>query len=168
MHAVSLESSETATAGIPEVKEVLVLGIGNILHMDEGVGVHVVNHITESGKDFPENVEIADGGTFGFDLLPLMSGRRKIVIVDALKTDDRPGSIYRFSAEHLVSRNYIYSLHDLGVKKLVDMLKLMGENPEVEIIGIVPEDYTSFAIGMTDSVRESIPRAVEEIFRAAV
>lgn len=168
MYAVSLEAEEHGTAGIPEVKDVLVLGIGNILHMDDGVGVHVVNHIIESGRDFPENVEIADGGTFGYDLLPLMSGRRKIVIVDALKAEDKPGSIYRFSADHLVSRNYIYSLHDLGVKKLVDMLKLMGENPVVEIIGIVPEDYTSFAIGMSDSVRESIPRAVEEIFKAAV
>ena len=168
MHAVSLESEERRTAGIPAVKDVLVLGIGNILCMDDGVGVHVVNHVIESGIDFPENVEIADGGTSGYDLLPIMSGRRKIIIVDALKTEDRPGSIYRFSAEHLVSRNYIYSLHDLGVKKLVDMLKLMGENPVIEIIGIVPQDYTSFAIGMSDSVKESIPRAVEEIFRAVV
>ncbi|HPS59292.1 MAG TPA: hydrogenase maturation protease [Spirochaetota bacterium] len=165
---MSLEYADTAIAGNSAVKAVLVLGIGNILHMDEGIGVHVVNHIIESGEVLPDNVEFADGGTFGFDLLPLMSGRRKIVIVDALKTEDKPGSIYRFSAEHLVSRNYIYSLHDLGVKKLVDMLKLMGEDPEVEIIGIVPEDYTSFAIGISDSVRESIPRAVEEILKAAV
>lgn len=150
------------------VKEVLVLGIGNILHMDEGIGVHVVNHIVESEQALPDNVEFIDGGTSGFDLLPLMSGRRKIVIIDALKTDDVPGSIYRFSSDHLVSRNYIYSLHDLGVKKLIDMLKLMGEYPEVEIIGIVPEDYTSFAIGISDSVRESIPKAVEQIFKAAV
>jgi len=157
-----------ADMGESAVKEVLVLGIGNILHMDEGIGVHVINHITESGESFPENVEFFDGGTFGLDLLPLMSGRKKIIIVDALKTDDEPGSIYRFSAEHLVDRNYVYSLHDLGVKKLVDMLKLMGEDPEVEIIGIVPADYTSFAIGISDSVRESIPRAVEQIHKAVV
>lgn len=150
------------------VKDVLVLGIGNILHMDEGIGVHVINYILESGRSFPANVEFFDGGTFGFDLLPMMSGRRKIIIVDALKTDDTPGSIYRFSAEHLVERNYVYSLHDMGVKKLVDMLKLMGEYPEIEIIGIVPQDISTFAIGISDSVRESIPKAVEQVFKAAV
>ncbi len=150
------------------VREILVLGIGNILHMDEGVGVHVINHIQESVEALPENVEFFDGGTFGYDLLPMMSGRRKIIIVDALKTDDDPGSIYRFSAVHLVDRNYVYSLHDLGVKKLIDMLKLMGEDPEIEIIGIVPQDITTLDIGMSDSVRESIPKAVEQILKAAV
>jgi hydrogenase maturation protease len=164
MHAVSSESE----ARVPAVKDVLVLGIGNILRMDDGVGVHLVNHIIESGRAFPENVEFVDGGTSGYDLLPLMSGRRKIIIVDALKADDAPGSIYRFPADHLAANNYVYSLHDMGVKRLVDMLKLMGENPAVEIIGIVPKDYTSFGIGMTDSVRESIPRAVEEILRAVM
>ncbi|HQO39185.1 MAG TPA: hydrogenase maturation protease [Spirochaetota bacterium] len=165
---MSLEAEEQSTAGVPAVKDVLVLGIGNILCMDEGVGVHLVNHIIESGRVFPENVEFADGGTSGYDLLPLMTGRRKIIIVDALKTDDVPGSIYRFPADSLVANNYVYSLHDLGVKKLVDMLKIMGENPEIEIIGIVPEDYSTLAIGMSDSVWESIPKAIAEVLKAVV
>lgn len=165
MHAVPLESGG---AVMDEVKDILVLGIGNILHMDEGIGVHVVNEMMDGDCGLPVNVELFDGGTSGYDLLPLMSGRRKIIIVDALKTDDAPGSIYRFPAERLVARNYLYSLHDMGVKKLVDMLKIMGEDPEIEIIGIVPEDYSSFAIGISDSVRESIPKVITEIVKAAV
>ena len=165
MYAVPLESaSESETV----VKDILVLGIGNILQKDEGIGVHVVNQMIGSDCAIPVNVELFDGGTSGYDLLPLMSGRRKIVIVDALKTDDRPGSIYRFSADHLVGHNYVYSLHDMGVKKLVDMLRLMGENPEIEIIGIVPEDYSSLDISISDSVKESIPRVINEILKAAV
>jgi hydrogenase maturation protease len=148
-------------------KEVLILGIGNILHKDDGLGVFIVNEIDSSVKDLPGNVEIADGGTLGYDLLPLMSGRKKIVIVDALKVDDEPGSIYRFPAKHLSDSNNKFSLHDMGVKKLVDMLTLTGENPEIEIIGIVPEDINSLEIGISDSVKKTVPKAVEYILSSA-
>jgi len=151
-----------------EVKEVLILGIGNILHKDDGLGVFIVNEMSTTVSDLPGNVEIFDGGISGYDLLPVMSGRKKIVIVDALKTNDKPGSIYRFSAKHLADCNNKFSLHDMGVKKLVDMLMIMGEKPEVEVIGIVPEDIQSLAIGISESVKNSIPKAVECILEAAV
>jgi len=149
-------------------KKVLILGIGNILQKDDGVGVYAVNEIIDRIIDLPGDVEVFDGGTFGYDLLPVMSGRKKIVIVDALKVDDEPGSIYRFSANHLRDCNNRFSLHDVGVKKLVDMLMLMGESPEIEVIGIVPEDINSLDIGISDSVKKSIPKAVEYILQAAV
>jgi hydrogenase maturation protease len=151
-----------------KVKEILILGIGNILHRDDGVGVHVVNEIVETVSNLPDNVEVFEGGTFGYDLLPVMAGRKKIVIVDALKINDKPGSVYRFPASHLTDCNNKLSLHDVGVKKIINMLMLMGECPEIEIIGIVPEDFKSFHIGITDSVKKSIPGAVESIFKAAV
>lgn len=150
-----------------KTKKILILGIGNILHKDDGVGVHVINEISDAASDLPGDVELFDGGTFGYDLLPVMSGREKIIIVDALKVDDEPGSIYRFPANHLTDCNNKFSLHDVGVKKLVDMLMLMGESPGIEVIGIVPEDINSLDIGMSDSVKKSIPKAVEYILEAA-
>lgn len=154
--------------GIKSKKKILILGIGNILHKDDGLGVSIVNEISESVKDLPKYVEVADGGTLGYDLLPLMSGREKIVIVDALKVDDVPGSIYRFPAKHLTDTNNKYSLHEMGVKKIIDMLTLTGETPDIEIIGVVPEDIQSLEIGVSDSVKKSIPKAVEYILNAAV
>lgn len=148
-------------------KSILILGIGNILCKDDGAGVHVVNEIMASDKSLPENVEILDGGIMGLDLLPLLTGREKIVIVDALKTDDIPGSIYRFPAKHLKGNGSMLSLHEVGVKKIIDMLKLMGHEPKVEIIGIVPEDIRSLEIGISESVRKSIPKAVECVLEAA-
>jgi len=152
---------------IKSKKKVLILGIGNILHKDDGLGVFIVNEINTSVKDIPKNVELADGGVLGYDLLPLMSGREKIVIVDALKVDDVPGSIYRFPAKHLKDGNNKFSLHEMGVKKLVDMLTLTGETPDIEIIGIVPEDIHTLEIGISDSVKKTIPKAVEYILNAA-
>lgn len=150
-----------------KTKEILILGIGNILHKDDGVGVHIINEMIDTIHDLPEEVEIFEGGTFGYDLLPVMSGRKKIVIVDALKINDKPGSVYRFPASHLADCNNKFSLHDIGVKKIINMLMLMGESPEIEIIGIVPEDINSLDIGISDSVKKSIPEAVECIMQAA-
>jgi len=149
-------------------KDVLILGIGNILHKDDGLGVFIVNQINASVKDLPKYVEVADGGVLGYDLLSLMSGREKIVIVDALKADDVPGSVYKFPAKHLRDGNNKFSLHEMGVKKIIDMLTLTGETPEIEIIGIVPEDIQTLEIGVSDSVKKSIPKAVEYILNAAV
>ena len=97
-----------------------------------------------------------------------MSGREKIVIIDALKIDDAPGSIYRFPAKHLSESGNKFSMHDVGVKKIIDMLALTGEEPEIEIIGIVPEDFHSFEIGISDSVMRSVPKAVEYALDAAL
>ncbi len=146
------------------MQKILVLGIGNILQKDDGLGVHIINTILDSEMELPGEVEFLDGGTAGYDLLGLMQNRDKIVIVDALKVDDKPGSIYRFTPKHLKAEGNTCSLHDVGIQKILKMLSLTGENPEVEIIGIVPEDIQSFEIGLSESVQNAVSRAVEQIF----
>jgi len=148
------------------MKSILILGIGNILQKDEGIGVHVVNSLVESDAFMRDDVEIIDGGTAGYDLLPLLGGRKKIVIVDALKIDDDPGSIYRFTPDRIQETGQPFSLHQVGIKSVLDLLRIRGENPNVEIIGIVPEDIESTEIGISDSVKRSIPRVVDEILNS--
>ena len=145
---------------------ILILGIGNLLQSDEGLGVHIVNQIAQN-VEIPEDVEVVDGGTAGFDLLPLMQGREKIIIVDALIVDDEPGSIYRFKPEQIRSARTRFSLHDVGIIEIIELLKLLGENPDIEIIGVVPEDITTLNMDITPRVRESIPKVIEQIMDAA-
>jgi hydrogenase maturation protease len=149
------------------MKKVLILGIGNTLHRDDGIGVHIVNRMQDDGIALPENVEVMDGGTAGFDLIPLMQGKDRIVIVDALKSDDEPGSVYRFDAGHLRVKKSVFSLHETGIAEVLKTLRLMGDNPEVEIVGIVPSDITTMDIGISDSVARSVPKAIEIILQAA-
>lgn len=149
-------------------KDILIMGVGNILQFDDGIGVHIVNHMLDTGITVPDDVELLDGGTAGYDLIPYMTGKRKIIIVDALKADDVPGSIYRFTPDHLVGEERTFSLHDMGMRTILKTLELLGERPQVEIIGIVPEDIATFDIGMSTSVKEAIPRAVEQILDATI
>lgn len=149
------------------MRRVLILGIGNMLRGDDGLGVHIVRQIQESGIPLPEGVELLDGGTAGFDLLGLIDGFDKIVIVDALKTDDRPGSIYRFTPEHASSRGARFSLHEVGIMEVIRTLNIMDNNPEIEFVGIVPENIRDIDTTISDAVLESVPRAVEVILDAA-
>jgi len=148
------------------MKETLILGVGNILQSDDGLGVYIVNRMIDSAVQLPPHVEVIDGGTAGFDLLPLMKGKKKIIIVDALKTGDAPGSLYRFTPEHIVSSGPGLSLHDVGIGEVLRALKLMGEDPEIHIIGIVPEDITTTDIGISSVVRQTVPRAIAHILDA--
>lgn len=145
-----------------KTKPVLVLGIGNLLMRDEGVGVHVVNRIMEEG-DIPSGVEVIDGGTAGFDLVPLMKDREKIIIVDALSMEDSPGSIYRFTPEDVDSGRRGYSLHGIGIMDVIGMLRMMGDDPEIEIVGIVAEDISTLDISLSDAVMDAVPKAVSAV-----
>lgn len=149
------------------MRRVLILGIGNMLRGDDGLGVHIVRQMQESGIPLPEGVELLDGGTAGFDLLGLIDGFDKIVIVDALNADDRPGSIYRFTPEHAVSRGARFSLHEVGIMEVIRTLNIMDHNPEIEFVGIVPENIRDIDTTISEAVRESVPRAVKVILDAA-
>ena len=147
---------------------VLILGIGNILQSDEGIGVHIVNHILQSDIKLPDEVEVIDGGTAGFDLIPIMKNRDRIIIVDAVAVQDAPGSIYRFSPDNAMDTRAVFSLHEVGIMEVIRMLRIFGDNPEIEIIGIVPEDVKTLDINISPAVKESMPKAVDQILNAAL
>jgi hydrogenase maturation protease len=149
------------------MRKVLILGIGNTLRSDDGLGVFIVKQMEESGIPLPEGVSLLDGGTAGFDLLGLIDGYDKIVIVDALKADDKPGSIYRFTPEHAVDSRARISMHEVGIMEVIKTLRIMDNNPEIEFVGIVPENISDMNTTISQAVMESIPRAVEVILDAA-
>ncbi len=149
------------------MRKVLILGIGNTLRCDDGIGVYIVRHMEESGIPLPEGVELLDGGTAGFDLLGLIDGYDKIVIVDALNADDRPGSVYRFTPDHGVERRARVSMHEVGIMEVLKTLRILDNNPEIEFVGIVPENIRDVDTTISQAVLDSVPRAVEVILDAA-
>jgi len=75
-----------------EIKSIAVVGIGNILLSDDGVGVHLLNEL-EAKYNFPDCVELIDGGTMGLDLLPFLEGKDRIVFIDAVNFKEKAGFI---------------------------------------------------------------------------
>jgi hydrogenase maturation protease len=141
-------------------KPVLVLGIGNILLHDEGVGVYVVEQIQKVGV--PDYVELLDGGTAGADLLDHICDRQKVIVVDAVDTDIEPGTILRFTPDDLASnRGQSISLHDFGIAETLAMARQLNCSPlEVIIIGIKPKDVSP-GLGLTEKIAGAVPRVIE-------
>ncbi len=120
---------------------ILVLGIGNILLRDEGVGVHAVNRFREL-YSAPASVEIIDGGTMGLDLMPYFEGKTHVVVVDAVRGNgEPPGTISRFSGSGVLGfLGERISPHQIGLSDLLACTAVGSQLPEhIVLLGIVPE-----------------------------
>src|SRR5664279_2763515 len=119
--------------------KILVLGIGNLVMSDDGVGVKVVQHLQREYR-FSENVEIMDGGTLGLDLLPKLEGIDHLIVVDAVETGRQPGTCVRLAGEELpIALETKVSPHQMGLKDLLSVAQLLGHSPgEMVLIGVQP------------------------------
>jgi hydrogenase maturation protease len=123
-------------------KRALVLGVGNILLRDEGLGVRATEYIKDHFS-FPPEVSVIDGGTGGLTLLKLLKDYDPVIILDAVASRSSPGTLYRIPASELPKAPPLMSTaHQLGVKELLSLASLEGYDPEVVIIGMEPLDMT--------------------------
>ena len=143
-----------------EGNDILILGIGNILLKDEGIGVHVVKKIKE--MSLPDNVEVLDGGTAGLDLVDFIAGYKKLIVIDAVTTGDKPGTIYRLTEENLnIGPKAIMSFHEIDFLDALHMSHIMKEKPEeIVVIGIEPKDMSD-GVDLSPEIEERIPRIIE-------
>ena len=144
--------------------KVLILGLGNLLLSDEGVGVHAVNAMARRFK-MPEGVEILDGGTSGMDLLDAIAGRDHLIVCDAIRSDERPGSVHRIDDESVAAFFATrISPHQIGLSEVLASLELLGERPKhVTIIGVVPADL-SLGTELSAAAREGMEESIDFIF----
>ena len=144
------------------MKETLILGVGNVLLADDGVGVHIVRKLQH--MDLPEYVEVIDGGTQGFELINYFQGKKKIIILDALKTDAKPGSVYRFTPEDIIlKRHESFSAHQSGLNELLYFARELIPRPEIIIYGIAAEDYLRFGMDLSPAVENQLERIIDNV-----
>ena len=140
---------------------VLILGVGNLLLTDEGVGVHTVNALLRDYK-MPDGVEIVDGGTSGIQLLTFIAKADHLIILDAVKTGQAPGSIIRLDGEEVPTffRTKV-SPHQFGLSDVLAAARLTGEQPNnITLFGVEP---VSMELGMalSEKVASQVARLVE-------
>lgn len=141
---------------------ILILGIGNILLRDEGVGVHVVRAM--ESMPLPDDVELLDGGTAGADLLDAVSERRTLIVVDALDADVPPGTIVRMKPEDLAADSSGgVSLHEFGLAETLMMARHLGCSPlRVVIIAVKPKDIDC-GLELSAEMRQWTPRIIAAV-----
>ena len=143
----------------------LIIGVGNLLLKDEGVGVHVAQELQK--KDLPAEVEVYDGGVAGIGLLDFFRKASKLLLIDAAEMNLKPGTVVRFTPEKVkdLSGGGKFSTHDVGLLEVLELAKALGHCPEdVVIIGIQPKEI-SWGTDLSPEVQASIPQVMEMVLK---
>ncbi|MFQ5904282.1 MAG: HyaD/HybD family hydrogenase maturation endopeptidase [Candidatus Binatia bacterium] len=141
----------------------LILGLGNLLLKDEGIGVHVLREL-EANYTFEKGVRTIDGGTGGPRLLPHIIEADHLIVVDAIQSGEAPGSLFRLTVDDIAEGTLPQtSLHELGLTEVLQMAQTLGRQPSIVILGVEPQDISSWGMELTPTLAEKVPVLVQMV-----
>lgn len=143
-----------------------ILGVGNVLCTDDGFGPAVASRLAKTMRG--EGVNIVDGGTLGLSLLPLLEDSERIILIDAVRAEQPPGTMLRLEGEDVLPAVRLrLSPHQVGVADLLDAARLRGTMPDaLVLVGVVPESI-DLGFGLSGPVEQAVPGVIDEVVRAA-
>ncbi len=148
------------------MKKIAVLGVGNVLLSDEGLGVRVVEEIRKRYR-LPEEVLLIDGGTLGLNLLYFLEDVERLLIVDAVLGGLPPGSLYKFKGEEVLTyfKSRKLSAHDIGIQEVLALADLTDRLPkEIVVLGLEPESF-EISLDLSPSVKDNLDKLIEEVIK---
>jgi hydrogenase maturation protease len=142
-----------------QYKHILILGVGNLLLSDEGVGVHVAQEMMK--MDMPPEVHVVEGGTDGFGLVNIIVQADRMLLIDAIRGGGQPGSIYRFEMEDCPPYPDIFktSVHQISILEVINLSSLIGSTPRTTIIGVEPA-CLEMGMELSPDVAAKIPKVI--------
>lgn len=140
--------------------DTLVLGIGNLLLNDEGVGIHVVKRLEEEGFS---GADLMDGGTGGFHLLGFIQSYKNVIIIDASLDKYPAGNVRVLHPEYAKDFPKQLSAHEIGLKDLLDAAFLLGNMPRIYLVAISVKDFQEMGINLTPELELALPGILETV-----
>jgi hydrogenase maturation protease len=144
----------------------LVLGLGNLLLSDDGLGIHAIDRLRKDPRidsGAHSNVTLLDGGTQGLSLMPHLSGFPRLLVIDAIDVGAAPGTVVRFEGKALDGLPGKATVHQLGFADLMVAMKLLGESPEeVVVLGVQPLS-TEWSVDLTPPVQNALPALLDMV-----
>jgi hydrogenase maturation protease len=140
----------------------LILGVGNYLMGDEGVGVHLIQEMAK--LNLPENLDILDGGTGGFLLLNYFEAYKTIIFVDATMDGKPEGTVSLIRPKFASDFPSALSVHDVGLKDLIESVYLLETKPDLRLFTISINEIKPMTIELSSKVQKAIPGTIEQIF----
>ncbi|MDP3048814.1 MAG: HyaD/HybD family hydrogenase maturation endopeptidase [Thermodesulfovibrionales bacterium] len=156
--APSAANSKGGDTNSPQ--KIVILGVGNLLLSDEGVGVHVANELMK--MELPPEVTVVEGGTDGFGLLNIITEADRLIVIDAVKGGATPGSIYRFDINDVRNcpSGFKTSVHQIGILEVIDLSGLIGKTPHTTVIGVEPKSL-KMSMELSPEIKAKIPKIIE-------
>lgn len=141
----------------------LVMGIGNLLMGDEGVGVHVARRLAR--EPFPPHVDVLDGGTGGFHLLEPLTSHDPVILVDAT-TDGRPaGTVSVIEPRYASDFPPTLTAHDIGLRDLIVSAAMLNKLPRVRLVTVSIDEMQPMELALSPAVEAAVPRVVEQVWQ---
>ena len=146
-------------------RQITVLGIGNILFTDEGVGIRVVERLQEL-YEFPHEVSIIVGGVLGLSLMHFIAEADYLIVIDAIKNRGEPGSLYRLEGEDVPKRILAKnSLHQIDFLETLTSCQILDIVPETVILGVEPLDIETLGIELTPIIHSRVDSLMEMVLK---
>ena len=143
--------------------KILIVGIGNLLCRDEGIGVHVIQEM--KNMRLPDHIDLLDMGTSTMDLISYLEEVKKLIVIDAMKAGGTPGTIYRCKPEDLLpTEEDPISLHEIGLLETLDMAKKKGLEIDTVVIGVEPK-VIDWGMELSEEVKSKIPTIIEAVLK---
>ena len=140
--------------------KIMVMGVGNVLLTDEGLGVRFLEELEKS--NLPENVELIEGGTTGLDLVHLIQDVDFLIIVDAINAHSEPGAIFRFCPEEnkIFPDEFQISFHQVGIVEVLSLAGIIGHAPKTLIYGVQPKSM-EWSLELTPEIKAVFPKLLD-------
>ncbi len=145
---------------------VLILGIGNVLMGDEGIGVHVVQALEKAA--LPADIIALDGGVGGFLLLEPMQNAEKVIIVDAAIDGGATGTVRRIRPRFSTDYPTTLTAHDIGLKDLLDVFYIMGQTPDVTLFAVSIPPLQDMTMELSPALKAAVPEIVDAVIDEAL
>ena len=143
------------------MKRIVIMGVGNLLFSDEGIGVHAVRALEKKG--YPKNVEIHDGGTFGLLSAPMFENADTLILIDAVDANGEAGEVRRYTKDEIMLSTIPVKLspHQIGIQETLLVTDLRGNCPEEVIFyGVIPASYES-SIELTETGQKALKEVID-------
>lgn len=144
-----------------KTKNILVMGVGNYLMGDEGVGVQTIQEMAKI--ELPDYIDILDGGTGGFLLLSCFESYPTIIFVDATMDGKPAGTISLIRPKFASDFPSALSVHDVGLKDMIEAVYLMDKVPDIHLFTVSIEEMKPMTIALSQKVNDSIPKLIHNI-----
>lgn len=142
--------------------DVTILGVGNVILRDEGFGVRVAEYL-DRHYDFPENVQVIDGGTLGIELTQYVTGTKKLLVIDSINGGVEPGTRFHLRDDEVMAHfQDKLSAHEVGIQDVLALLTVTGHKvPDVVVLGAQPFDLEA-GVELSPGMKSLLPSVVEE------
>jgi hydrogenase maturation protease len=148
-----------------KTNKILILGIGNYLMGDEGIGVHIAQKMEQ--MELPDYIDVLDGGTGGFFLMGVFDEYGKVIFVDATMDGQPAGTIKVIKPKFASDFPKSLSVHDVGLKDMIEALYLQENFAELHLVTISIKEIHPMVVGLTEPVEKCLPKAIETIIKLA-